>query len=138
MIQEPEEKDAWRKRQGMNKAMELAIKQELKKERKTKEELVPEEFHDFMHVFSDKAAAHFPERKPWDHVIKLKEGFQPKSPHIYPLSPEEENELQKFINKNLEKGYIRPSKSPQAAPFFYVPKKNGKIRPVQDYQYLNT
>ena len=34
-------------------------------------------------------------------------------------------------------GWIRPSKSPQASPFFFVKKKDGKLRPVQDYHYLN-
>jgi hypothetical protein len=36
-----------------------------------------------------------------------------------------------------EKGYIRPSKSPYASPFFFVRKKDGKLRPVQDYRKLN-
>ena len=37
----------------------------------------------------------------------------------------------------LEKGYIRPSQSPMASPFFFVNKKDGKLRPCQDYRYLN-
>ena len=44
---------------------------------------------------------------------------------------------QKFLDENLAKGYIRPSKSPWAAPFFFVTKKDGSLRPVQDYQGLN-
>jgi hypothetical protein len=35
------------------------------------------------------------------------------------------------------KGYIRPSKSPYASPFFFVRKKDGKLQPVQDYCELN-
>ena len=37
----------------------------------------------------------------------------------------------------MRKEYIRPSKSPQMAPVFFVGKKDGKKRIVQDYQYLN-
>ena len=37
----------------------------------------------------------------------------------------------------MRKGYIWPSKSPQMAPVFFVGKKDGKKRMVQDYQYLN-
>ena len=37
----------------------------------------------------------------------------------------------------MQKGYIRPSKSPQTVPVFFVEKKDGKKRMVQDYQYLN-
>ncbi len=35
------------------------------------------------------------------------------------------------------RGRIRPSKSPLAAPFFFIKKKDGSLRPVQDYRYLN-
>ena len=38
----------------------------------------------------------------------------------------------------MRKGYIRPSKSPQMLPEFFVPKKDGKKRMVQDYRYLNS
>ena len=37
----------------------------------------------------------------------------------------------------LGKGYIQPSQSPMASPFFFVDKKDGKLRPCQDYQYLH-
>jgi len=37
----------------------------------------------------------------------------------------------------LRKGYIKPSKSPQTSPEFFIGKKDEKKRIVQDYQYLN-
>jgi len=37
----------------------------------------------------------------------------------------------------MRKGCIHPSKSPYATPFFFIKKKDGKLRPVQDYQRLN-
>ncbi len=37
----------------------------------------------------------------------------------------------------METGRIRPSKSPFASPFFFVKKKDGTLRPVQDYRKLN-
>jgi hypothetical protein len=46
--------------------------------------------------------------------------------------------LDKWIKDNLSKGYIRPSSSPQASPFFFVGKKDGDLRPCQDYKYLNS
>lgn len=39
--------------------------------------------------------------------------------------------------ENLEKGYIQKSKSSLASPFFFVTKKDGSLRPVQDYWALN-
>ena len=42
-----------------------------------------------------------------------------------------------FIVKQLKKGYIRLSKSPQMASVFFVKKKDSKKQMVQDYRYLN-
>ena len=100
-------------------------------------EQIPEEYHEFIRVFDEEEVNRFPESRVWDHKIELKEGFQPKSFKTYNLTPEEQKELDAFLKENLEKGYIRPSKSPMATPFFFVKKKDGKLRPCQDYQYLN-
>jgi len=53
------------------------------------------------------------------------------------LSRKEREEICKFIKEQLRKGYIRPSKSPQIALVFFIRKKDGKKRIVQDYWYLN-
>ncbi len=42
-----------------------------------------------------------------------------------------------FLDEQLKKGYIRPSKSPYASPFFFIKKKDRKLRLVQDYRKLN-
>ena len=75
--------------------------------------------------------------KPWDHAIDLKDTFKPKKGHIIPLSPAEQEEVMAFLNDQLKKEYICPSKSPQTSPVFFVPKKDGKKWMVQDYCYLN-
>ena len=121
----------------INVATELAIKENKKKTEKTDKELVPEEYHEYLDVFNEEKAAQFPESKPWDHKIEMKEGFEPKSFKNYNLTPAEQLELDNFLKENLEKGYIGPSESPMASPFFFVSKKDGKLRPCQDYQYLN-
>ncbi len=54
-----------------------------------------------------------------------------------PLNRAEQEELDNFLDKNLSSGRIRLSKSPMASPFFFVKKKDGKLRPVQDYRKLN-
>ena len=41
------------------------------------------------------------------------------------------------MKEQLRKGYIQPSKSLQTVPVFFVGKKDGKKRMVQDYRYLN-
>ena len=117
----------------INVATELAIEENKKKTGKTDKELVPKEYHEYLDVFNEEKAARFPESKPWDHKIGMKEGFEPKSFKNYNLTLAEQLELDNFLKENLEKGYIRPSESPMASPFFFVSKKDGKLRPCQDY-----
>ena len=103
----------------------------------TPEELVPPCYHSYLDIFSEKAASRFPLRKPWDHAIDLKESFKPKKGHLILLSPEEQKEVSEFVDEQLTKGYIHPSKSEQTSPVFFVLKKDGQKRMVQDYRYLN-
>lgn len=53
------------------------------------------------------------------------------------MSANEQEELQRFLEENLAKGYIRPSKSPLSSPVFFIKKKDGKLRFIQDYRKLN-
>jgi len=53
-----------------------------------------------------------PVRKPWDHAINLREDFVPRKGRTYLMSREEKEEVREFVEEQLRKGYIRPSKSP--------------------------
>jgi len=61
-----------------------------------------------------------------------------KKGKIYSLSRVEREEVQEFVKDQLRKRYIRLLKSLQMSLVFFVPKKDGKKRIVQDYQYLNS
>ena len=41
------------------------------------------------------------------------------------------------MKEHVTKGYLVPSKSPMVSPVFFIKKKDGKLRLVQDYQWLN-
>ena len=120
-----------------NMATSLAAEANSKKPELTPEQLVPKEYHEYLDVFNEEKANRYPDSRPWDHKIEMKPGFEPKSFKTYNLTPEEQSELDKFLKENLDKGYIKPSESPMASPFFFVKKKDGKLRPCQDYRYLN-
>ena len=108
-----------------------------KQEKKPIEELIPPAYHKYLKVFSEQAANQLPKRKAWDHKIDMKPSFIPKSSEIYPLNPKEERLTKEFIDEHLAKGTIQKSTSPQASPFFFVDKKDGKKQPCQDYRYVN-
>ena len=70
-------------------------------------------------------------------MIEIKKGFMLRKEKIYLLLREEREEVCKFISEQLRKGYIRPLKSLQMAPVFFVEKKDSKEWMVQNYWYLN-
>jgi hypothetical protein len=107
-------------------------------EQQTDAEL-PKEYQDFARLFSDEAADRFPPSREWDHAIDLKPGAPDALDcKVYPMTRDEDTALEKFLDEMVAKGYIRPSKSPYVSPFFFVKKKDGKLRPVQDYRRLNS
>ena len=50
----------------------------------------------------------------------------------------EQKELDSFLEENLRTERICLSKSPMAAPVFFIKKKDGLLRLVQDYRALNS
>jgi len=54
------------------------------------------------------------------------------------LSKDEREEVQNFVEDQLRKRYIRPTKFPQMSPVFFVGKKDRKKRIVMDYCNLNS
>jgi len=102
------------------------------------DERIPKQYRTFADVFSNKESKKFPPKRPWDHKIKLKPGAPAMLiSKTIKLSTSEQQELQTFIDEHLERGTIERSKSPYAASFFFIKKKNGKLRPVQDYRPIN-
>jgi hypothetical protein len=57
---------------------------------------------------------------------------------VYSMPINEQMTLDQFIQENLEKSYIVPSKSLMALPVFFVKKKTGDLRLIQDYRKLNS
>ena len=85
-------------------------------------------YHQYGDVFSKIASEWMPTRKPYDHPIELAEGATlPKPAKLYPLNPQEHNSLDKWIDEQEGKGYIWQSKSPAAAPVFFVKKKDRSL-----------
>ncbi len=119
-------------------ANDLAAKANAEKTTKTFEEMVPEWCRDFKDLFDKDNFDELPEQKTWDHTIKLIPNASANLDcKVYSLNRNKQGELDKFLDKNLSSGRIRPSKSPMASPFFFIKKKDGKLWPVQDYQKLN-
>jgi Reverse transcriptase (RNA-dependent DNA polymerase) len=98
---------------------------------------IPEYLREFEDVFAKESFDALPVRKVWDHAIELEPVSKPTNCKVYPLSPKEQLELDVFLKENLHTGWICPSKSPMASPVFFIKKKDGSLRLVQDYCTLN-
>jgi hypothetical protein len=92
---------------------------------------------EFTDVFPEELPGMPPERK-IEFAIELIPGTTPISKRAYRVSGPELVELKKQIDELLEKGYIRPSTSPWAAPVLFVEKKKDeRKRMCIDYRSLN-
>jgi len=92
-----------RKQEGKEKKVRKTEKNE---NEEVLRELVPRRFWKWKKVFGKKESKRMLVEKTWDHATELKEGFMPRKGKIYSLSREEKEEVQKFIEDQLRKGYI--------------------------------
>ena len=93
----------------------------------------------YVNIFSEKLPEGLPPSRPnIDHKIEFNSDVTtPPSRPPYRLSYAELKELRIQLDKLLETGKIRPSKSPYGAPVLFTKKKNGTLRMCVDYRALN-
>jgi hypothetical protein len=135
---------AWEKRDKViicktNFAQEWAIEANKDKQAWTaaKEE-IPAEYGCHATVFSETAAKRFPPAQPEDHAIKLKpDAPQTINCKVYPLTQAEWEATAKFLKENEALRYIKKTDSPWSTPWFFIKKKDGTLRPIQDYREVN-
>ena len=99
--------------------------------------VLPEEFHDFLDVFSKKAADELPPHRIYDHHITLEGEAKLGHAPLYNMSQEELEQVKKYLEENLSKGFIVASSAPFASPVLFVRKKDGSLRFCVDYRKLN-
>jgi RNase H-like domain found in reverse transcriptase/Reverse transcriptase (RNA-dependent DNA polymerase)/Integrase zinc binding domain/Retroviral aspartyl protease len=79
-----------------------------------------------------------PSRGDYDHQIVLNDpAAEPCKRRAIPLNHRQQQSLKRQLDELLAAGLIRPSRSPWAAPVFFVPKEGGDDRMVCDYRGLN-
>lgn len=91
---------------------------------------------EFPDVFLDDLPGIPPERE-IDFGIDFLLDSHPISIPPYRMAPAELKELKEQLKDLLDKGFIRPSKSPWGAPVLFVRKKDDSLRMCIDYRQLN-
>ena len=93
--------------------------------------------NEFEDVFPPELPSGLPPARGVGHSIPIEPGAPPPFRPMYRLSPVELQEVKAKLSDLIEKGLVEPSSSPYGAPILFVAKKDGSLRMVQDYRYLN-
>jgi hypothetical protein len=100
-------------------------------------DLLPEKLKNYADVFSPKEAEKLPPHRNYNHNIRLQEDKTPPFEPLYPMFRNKLIALKEWLEKNLRKGFIRPSSSPAASPILFVKKTNENLRFYVNYRKLN-
>jgi len=99
------------------------------------------ELHEYLDGFNDHKAKKMPkDRGDWNFKIDFIEGWEkqlPKPAKRYRLTKAEQQAELETLQELQEARMIQPSRSPVAAPTFFIPKKDGSKRYVMDWRGIN-
>lgn len=98
---------------------------------------VPQKLHHKWLAFSKRQSRRLAQHSSYDHAIDVEDGQKVPNLPIYNLSQRELEILRDYLDSALDKGWIRPSKSPAGAPILFAPKADGTLRLCVDYRGLN-
>lgn len=100
---------------------------------------LPKHYHVYRPAFDRREAEKLPPlRGPGiDHTIEIEDGAEPPWGPLYSMSKDELLVLRKTLSDYLDKGFIRVSNSPAAAPVLFAKKPGGGLRFCVDYRALN-
>jgi hypothetical protein len=99
--------------------------------------IVPPEYYDYLKIFKKANANTLPLHCPSDHRILLRDGFKPLFGPLYSLSSPELEELKRWLDENLSKGYIHTSSSLATTPILFIKQGDGSLQLVINYRGIN-
>jgi hypothetical protein len=104
-------------------SQQMAHEHEAKKEQTPFE--IPPQFRKYKKVFLEEEAKRFPPNRGQFNVsIRLKKDAPEQlNCKIYPLTKQEDEALRKYLDEELEKGFIVEGASPYTSPVFFIAKK---------------
>lgn len=100
---------------------------------------LPEEYREFEAVFKERQIKKLPPHREYDHQIEFENGRPSALGHcpLYAMSPYKLQKVNEYLEENLRKSFISPSKADYASPILFATKKDGGLRFCVDYRKLN-
>jgi hypothetical protein len=99
--------------------------------------IIPPEYHHYLKIFKKINTNKLPPHHLYDHKIPLVDGFQPPFGPLYSLSHLELEELKRWLEENLSKGFIHASSSPATVLILFIQKGDSSLQLVVDYCRIN-
>ncbi len=90
-----------------------------------------------VYEISEQSEMSLSEHKSWDHKIPLLKDKQSKWMPLYSISEDQLKKVRTYLDENLKRGFIRPSKSLTEYSILFVSKKNGTKQLCVNYRQLN-
>ena len=118
-------------------AEEISIKHSASRHLEEVRQQLPAEYHEYLDVFDHSQASQLPPHRPYDHKIELTNDAAPPQSRAYRMSPYKLQKVKEYLNENLSKGFITPSKAAYSSPVLFALKANGDLRFCVDYRKLN-
>lgn len=87
----------------------------------------PGAYKDLEAVCNETECETLPPHRLTDCAIELIPGAKLPKPHMYAMTPSELEELRWYIDKNLARGFIQPSRSHMVVPVLFREKKDGAL-----------
>ena len=99
---------------------------------------VPKYLHDFLDVFDRRESKELPPYRDDDHRIELTKPVEelPKT-KLRNMGYHKAKKVKEYLEENLDRGFIVPSKAAYASPILFAQKKDGSLRFCVDYRGLN-
>ncbi len=98
---------------------------------------LPPEYHDLIKVFYTTKTKKLPPYRPYNHKIELEPGKNPPNIKNRPFSQQKLRVIKKYLNKNLNKKFIRSLKFYTSAPLLLAKKPGERVQVYMDYRGLN-
>jgi len=90
-----------------------------------------------VYEISEQSEMSLSEHKSWDHEISLLNDKQSKWMSLYSMSEDQLKKVRTYLDENLKRGFIRPSKSLTEYSILFVSKKDGTKQLCVNYRQLN-
>ena len=115
----------------MNIRMKTTYSMEIasaRKDTQTIEEILLKHCHPYQDVFEKQVFDELPPGRPWDHAVESVKGAKALDCKIYPLSKEEQTQLEEFLKENFGNKLNQAQQKSNGEPLLLCKEKRWEVK----------